>query len=79
MAETPFEHEVLAEATNLTDVPTELPLVGLLTVTPANAEIEARKRIKIKMRLRTNRGVHRGACLGMSAFLPLDEISLLTC
>jgi hypothetical protein len=60
MADTPLEHDVLAEATNLTEVPTELPLAGLLTVTPAKAGIEVRMRTKIY--------VHRGACLGIALF-----------
>lgn len=34
----PFEQDVVAEATNLTPVPTVLPLSGLLTVTPAKAD-----------------------------------------
>jgi hypothetical protein len=39
----PFEHEVLAVATNLTLVPTVLPFEGLDTVTPAKADVAARK------------------------------------
>jgi hypothetical protein len=49
---TPFEQEVVAEATKLTVEPTVLPLVGVVIVTPANAEIDA----KIKAR---HKGEHR--------------------
>ena len=43
MEATPFEHEVLAVATNLTLVPTVLPFEGLDTVTPAKADVAAKK------------------------------------
>jgi hypothetical protein len=45
---TPFEQEVVAEATKLTVEPTVLPLVGVVMVTPANAEIDARIRARHK-------------------------------
>ncbi len=39
---TPFEQEeVVAEATKFTLVPTVLPFVGLVTVTPAKADVAA--------------------------------------
>jgi hypothetical protein len=45
---TPFEQEVVAEATKLTVEPTVLPLVGVVMVTPANAEIDTRIRARHK-------------------------------
>ena len=47
IAETPFEHEVVAVATKLTFVPTVLLLAGLDTVTPANAELATEKKTKM--------------------------------
>jgi hypothetical protein len=41
---TPFEQEVLPEATKLTLVPTVLPFDGMETVTPAKADVAAKKR-----------------------------------
>jgi hypothetical protein len=46
---TPLEQEVLLVATKLTDVLTVLPLLGLVTVTPANENTDA---IKTEIRIR---------------------------
>jgi hypothetical protein len=54
MAATPLEQEVVAEATIFTDDPTVLPFPGLLIVTPAKAETDAR--------LKMHRQMHSGAC-----------------
>ena len=62
MEPTPLEQEVVAEAMKFTFVLTVLPLVGLVTVTPANAEIDAQKIAR-----------HRGECFLMSAFLLSDR------
>ena len=43
MEATPFEQEVLPEATELTLVPSVLPFDGIETVTPAKADVTAKK------------------------------------
>ena len=43
MEATPFEQDVLAVATIFTLVPTVLPFAGLETVTPAKADVAAKK------------------------------------
>lgn len=62
---TPLEQEVLAEALKKTLEFTVLPLVGLLTVTPANAYADE-KRTRMEMVLR--------ACFFIRVFLPLESI-----
>lgn len=47
IAATPFEQEVVAEATKLTLEPTVEPLDGLLTVTPAKAAVAVIKSTRI--------------------------------
>lgn len=48
---TPFGQDVFPLATKLTDDPTVLPFPGLVTVTPANAEVPAKnKMIRRKIR-----------------------------
>jgi hypothetical protein len=48
---TPFEQDVLAEATNLTDEPTVPPFPGLDTDTLANAVIVAKKHKTIEIQM----------------------------
>jgi hypothetical protein len=51
MDATPFEQDVVAVATKFTLVPTVLPFAGLDTVTPANADVAARKSTKIAVEI----------------------------
>jgi hypothetical protein len=44
---TPFEQEVLLEATKLTEEPTVLPLLGLEIETPAKADAAAKTKKQI--------------------------------
>jgi hypothetical protein len=53
MDATPFEQDVVAVATKLTLVPTVLPFAGLDTVTPAYADVAARKSTKIAVAVQT--------------------------
>jgi hypothetical protein len=48
----PFEQEVFAVATNLTLVPTVTPFEGLDTVTPAKADVAAKKTTTIAVVIR---------------------------
>src|ERR1700730_15981979 len=49
---TPFEQEVLLEATKLTEEPTVLPLLGLEIETPAQADAAAKTKTQIEIAIR---------------------------
>jgi len=53
MEATPFEHEEVALATKLTLEPTVLLFVGLLTVTPANADNAMKIKAQTEIGIRT--------------------------